>query len=713
MGVCKHKKILLSALFLFFAGLFFVANIHTIFAQAIDPSTATSAIDAAKNVGGIGEWLLWAFNVLLLAIFNVMAWLVTYAAAAMQYALDPAAVKALFSMDAVYTLWQMVRDFFNLFFILTLLFIAFATIFQISKYNYKMLLKMLLLMALLVNFSWPITRFIIDATNVPMYFFLSSMFTNSSQAAGGNIASVAFSSSSMANTILPKKSTTNNQPVSFSDLTGNTTLTVKLIQATVFMFLFGMSLLVLSVLFIIRTVALIILLIFSSAGFAGLAIPGFQKYASDWWNKLMQYALFGPSAALMLLIAVRFMQEFNVKATPGISSAVGNGDSMMVTGVTMIIPLILIWMAMTVSGSASIVGSGMVVGQATKWSKTVGRKAAKWGGYGALQVGTLGQADRFAAYGKGAYAGMKDVPKTGQLFGKNIGGEKGAKIIKWMGRSEERTQLSEAKAKGVVKKGWEKGRESAQEEFHNKRMHARSEELKKENIGDSQLHQKVAGPDKVEAGAAAMLLSERKAAMTTDQFTAALDALGKNTKEASALIGNTNFEKLDEATYAKIRGSDAFKDANTGANLRSALDQKLAKSGSLKLSADYNAKEAAEDLVKKGKSVADAEAEAFEKAYKDAFGHMSAQEIAKQSSATFESPHFKKIIEGRTIGAIQQIITEAGKAANSAAEDAAQAVLDDKRSTLPSTPSSTPHDPNAVAAARAANRSPWTPKNKP
>lgn len=389
MTFFRNKKITAGvfffSLFLFLFASFVIAPDHAFAADCSTSGTCVDLYDTASAANPLTA-LVYAFNLLLYAVFAFVVWIISYAGGVLAYAVDPAAVKTLFEMPAVYVLWQMVRDFFNLFFILTLLFIAFATIFQISKYNYKALLQTLLLMALLVNFSWPISRFLVDATNVPMYFFLDSMFEKSSEASGENIAAVAFSSAKMSRLVLP---TSTGAEFGAGMVHGDSDQTLPLLKAIVFLFIFGVTLLVLSILFVIRTTVLLVLVIFSSVGFAGLAIPGFQKYASKWWDSFLQYALFGPAAMLMILVAVGFMKEF-AKDGSDSSAQIANaasrvaGDGALVAAITMIIPLVLMWMAMGVGQSMGIAGAGVVTKKAKDFSKWAGRKGSfGYGGYDA------------------------------------------------------------------------------------------------------------------------------------------------------------------------------------------------------------------------------------------------------------------------------------------------------------------------------------------
>ena len=56
--------------------------------------------------------------------------------------------------------WTALRDLANMFFIIVLLIMSFATILKIEAYGYKQVLKKLIIMAILVNFSKTITAFI-------------------------------------------------------------------------------------------------------------------------------------------------------------------------------------------------------------------------------------------------------------------------------------------------------------------------------------------------------------------------------------------------------------------------------------------------------------------------------------------------------------------------------------------------------------------------
>ena len=75
----------------------------------------------------------------------------------------------------VYAGWVITRDIVNMFFILALVIIAFATILRIETYGIKALLPKLIIMALLINFSYLACGIIIDATHITANSFINEI----------------------------------------------------------------------------------------------------------------------------------------------------------------------------------------------------------------------------------------------------------------------------------------------------------------------------------------------------------------------------------------------------------------------------------------------------------------------------------------------------------------------------------------------------------
>lgn len=281
--------------------------------------------------------------------------LVSLAVTLFSWAIDPAKMKAVIDSESVFLAWKTVRDFLNIAFILFLLFSAFCTIFQVSKYSYKNILLNLVLMALLVNFSFPIARFIIDVSNVLMYTMLNGLFPGGA----GNLLAGNFADlSQIANVIKP----------------ANAGL-VQIVMAVIFLFILGVTFLVMALLFVIRIIALAILIIFSPIAFTGSIIPGLQDKASSWWTHLFNYSFFGPIMIFMIYIAFSLANATSVelgKDIATIASKNSNDPGWLASLCKFIIPIIILWIGMGIAKSMSGEAGAAVIGYANGKLKEMG-----------------------------------------------------------------------------------------------------------------------------------------------------------------------------------------------------------------------------------------------------------------------------------------------------------------------------------------------------
>jgi hypothetical protein len=290
---------------------------------------------------------------LLLPLFYFSGLLLRMSGALFTWIIDTRNVSLVLTNPAVFEMWGFVRDLLNMVFILVLLFSAFCTIFQVERYNYKKLLWKIVLMALLVNFSFPITRFIIDFSNILMYAMINSdLFTTSGTTSGavssfGNIAK----NSSLVD--LMKQS-------AWTDAS-------SLLAATVMLFMLAVTFLAVGVLLLIRIIALTLLIIFSPIAFVGPIMPGFESFASKWWTQLSNYAFFGPNMIVGIVIAVKFMNVTGKGIQAGFIIPSNDMDPTYIANIlSLFIPIVLLWLVMGIAQSMSIAGAGVVMGAAQK-----------------------------------------------------------------------------------------------------------------------------------------------------------------------------------------------------------------------------------------------------------------------------------------------------------------------------------------------------------
>jgi len=183
----------------------------------------------------------------------------------------------------VMSAWRVVRGFVNMFYLLLLIFLAISTILQINKFSDKKLFVKVIFSAILVNFSLPITLFVIDASNMFMVYFASTID-------GHSIATSLFHDAHYAAT----------EGFSFKGLIvgaamGTMEFIVNIIIAVMLLYT-GIALL-------IRLIAYWVLIILSPLAFFSLAIPGGSGF-NEWKDKLIAYSVFGPIMLFFIWLAL-------------------------------------------------------------------------------------------------------------------------------------------------------------------------------------------------------------------------------------------------------------------------------------------------------------------------------------------------------------------------------------------------------------------------
>lgn len=209
--------------------------------------------------------------------------------------------------DLVEQGWTAVRDIVNSVFIFILIYIAIATILQLAGGQTKRMLVQLIIVALLLNFSLYITRFVVDVSNVialRFYDAISAQSPETGKVRYGTTAPKVLSQGFM-NAI-------NHSPL-YADLGIPGTNRVGG-HATVFAFVFIVNMIaiwmffVVSLLFLGRVIALWLIMIFSPIAFAAWIIPGGKGLWNKWLHHLTHQAFFAPLFLFLLYLLFVFLQ---------------------------------------------------------------------------------------------------------------------------------------------------------------------------------------------------------------------------------------------------------------------------------------------------------------------------------------------------------------------------------------------------------------------
>ena len=302
----------------------------------------------------------------------------------------------LFNTDEVYLLWSTSRDFANMFFVLLLLFSAFATIFQIEKFNYKKVFVRLVIAALLVNFSFPITRVIIDVSNVPFYSMNNLMFQDNryeKSNATSYLNSLLKGSNYQALIKPPYANGKAQYPSQAAHLT-----------AIIMGFLFGITIIGMGLLFFIRIIALLILLVLSPLAFVASSFPSSEGLFSKWMDNLLRYSFFAPIMMFILYLASKFAFALNLSNYPIMKELAEKNGSMVnsefLSGILMgFVPIFLMWTGMGIASKFSIAGADAVMGKAQSLAKWMGAAPFRGAALGAKAIGKRVERDYLAKKG--------------------------------------------------------------------------------------------------------------------------------------------------------------------------------------------------------------------------------------------------------------------------------------------------------------------------
>lgn len=201
-------------------------------------------------------------------------------------------------MDTVRMGWTITRDIVNMFFILGLIVIAFATILRIETYGIKALLPKLIIIALLINFSYLVCGLIIDATQIAATYFLNQIQTD-------DIAIAILSRLQ----VIDAMRGTEGMRIAITDYDPDMVVILTTAFSAIVIFLAGFVMLVGAILLFIRVGALWALIILAPFAWFFSIFPGkLKSYSGQWWNSFLQYAFFAPIYIFFIFLVLKISE---------------------------------------------------------------------------------------------------------------------------------------------------------------------------------------------------------------------------------------------------------------------------------------------------------------------------------------------------------------------------------------------------------------------
>lgn len=299
--------------------------------------------------------------------------------------------------------WTIFRDIVNVVFIFILLYVAFMTILQAQSFNTKRVLAALLIVALLVNFSFFITGFVIDVGNTLAFFIYSAIVEcpadpNFTCTKGIRPISEIFAQGTGISQLLDRgfiKYITNPFEAGLSEF-----------MAGVFYITVGSVFLSGAILFVLRTVTLIFVLVLSPIAFTALILPATRQYWNQWLHKLMGHTFVAPVYLLLIAVVAAII---NSKALVKPDDFLSNIRISEVAGGFQAFLTFMIFIGL-IQGSLIIAKrmAGDIAGMSVKWSGKItgaGIGVAAFAGRNILGRGSAWAQER---YGKGWKEGQNE-----------------------------------------------------------------------------------------------------------------------------------------------------------------------------------------------------------------------------------------------------------------------------------------------------------------
>lgn len=394
-------------------------------------------------------------------------WLLWITATVMNYAINVGILQfASWAPDTLYPIWLVVRQITSLFVVFAGLWLGFMYIIDKGD-QFKKYIPTVVIFALFVNFSYPLTRTIIDVSNIiSLNVYASTVGASTLEASAITVGADKTAGSLIMNKLgligivdYATGSTKEGEgKLNSINSVGPALLAVAFILYAAWIFF------IISALLVTRTAVLVFLIIASPLLFVDKIIPKLGEEAAKLRGIFIEMLFVGPVFTIMLALTLKFLEVFQsgpLSSAGAIGSASGDSAITMFFNMLMMLIMLHIMFKVTKATSGKIgeavagvtgkvggmaVGGAVLGGAGMVGRATLGRAAAAARDSGWMQKaqgGAMGRhlynlSDTFA---KGAYDGRNSsvvkfgAQKLGTNFG--MGGTKGREEL----AADHRTKL--------------------------------------------------------------------------------------------------------------------------------------------------------------------------------------------------------------------------------------------------------------------------------
>ena len=451
--------------------------------------------------------------------------------------------------QAIGEMWKVIRDIFNILFIFSFIYIGIKTILNADDSGAKRSLGMLIIAALLINFSLYFTQVIIDFSNIAAVQVYNQIVTGGVGVDGvdaptleeyqdgylkigaGSIAGAFFNIAHISSLF-------------GGEGIGGSVTSMKIIVYAIFMLIFlivtGIVCTMAAMLLIKRFIALTLAMILSPLMFVGWILPAFSKYQENWRKGFLANAFFAPAFLFMMYLSLMVLQRLNsaMNLKDAQYTSFLNGADMEGDGFT-----IIFFFCLAIGFLYASIKVGEMMGAAGASSALKSLDAMKNYTSGAAQS----YAYRNTA-GRGLNQVVKQLDKLDQAAD---GGHRGARFLRAVGVDESvRRSVESASNKGI---GGGRGREAVEkDEKTAKARTARTNQISA--ISDAIKNGADAAPNTAERNAMERAVKDASSAQILEMFKDDKDKINSIAGELSDSQVKAIMEdkEIDDATKGKF-----------------------------------------------------------------------------------------------------------------------------------------------------------------
>lgn len=408
------------------------------------PATHAQTGAIAQGLLALAPWdFVWTIlSNIMQAILTIVAYFVTLTGSLLNVAVFLTTNLGPFirESEVIYSVWTIIRDLSSMVLIFFILWAAIQMILHLEQANYGALIKSIVIMGILINFSFFFTQIMIDASNIVSLQFFKAITPGQEYTPGSTIGdwtSKAFTDGGLSNVFMSALQVNawyqNKGVVSGTNGAADIQAApIRIVLVTfggiIVMLLASFSFLAAAAVCILRTAMLIFLLAFSPIWIAARAMPQLKDASSVWWKHFKTQLIFLPTYLIFMYVAIRILSEsgLNKLTTTAVTATVTASQTNLGAYTSLFVGFGIVIIMINVPLIAAIKVAGAGGGTTEKWfssiygwgrGKIVGGLQNTWknswnytGGRAASAIARSDALQNFAAsnlVGEYAYKGIK------------------------------------------------------------------------------------------------------------------------------------------------------------------------------------------------------------------------------------------------------------------------------------------------------------------